>query len=198
MASGSYTEVVIIGYSMGGSLTLKYMGERGENVHPLIKRAIAFSVPCYLPDCVTELEKPGKRFYNKRFYRKLREKLEAKAQKMPEKISIDRLNSIKMDSCRPLDDYFLAPLHGYQSADEFYDGISSWHYLEGIRKPTLLVTAENDPFMSGECYPIEKANKTEHFRFEIPEVGGHVGFAMAGDEHTYAEYRALEFAETGK
>ena len=103
-----------------------------------------------------------------------------------------------MDSCRPLDEHFFAPLHGYQSAESFYDGISSWHHIDGIRKPVLLVTAQNDPFLNGECYPIEKAQRSDFFRFEIPEVGGHVGFSIAGKEETYAELRSLEFAETGK
>ncbi|MGB0521771.1 MAG: YheT family hydrolase [Flammeovirgaceae bacterium] len=198
LASKAYEEAVIIGYSMGGSLTLKYFGERGETVNPIIKRGIAFSVPCYLPDCVKELERPSKRFYNKRFYRKLREKLVAKAAKMPNQISLELLNTINIDSCRPLDQHYFAPLHGYNSADEFYDDISSWHHLDGIRVPTLLVTAQNDPFLTGECYPVEKAKRSDAFQFEIPEIGGHVGFCIAGKDQTYAELRALEFAETGK
>lgn len=198
LASGQYEEAVILGYSMGGSLTLNYFGERGEDVNPVIKRGIAFSVPVYLPHCVEELERPTKRFYNKRFYRKLREKLVAKAHAMPEHFSLEKLDRIKIDSCRPLDQHFFAPLHGYATAEAFYDGISAWHNLDGIKMPVLLVNAQNDPFLTKDCYPIEKAKRNDFFRFEIPEVGGHVGFCISGEQSTYAELRSLEFAETGK
>jgi predicted alpha/beta-fold hydrolase len=198
LSQKEYDEVFLLGFSMGGSLTLRYMGETGENGHKQIKRAMAVSVPCYLPDCVTELEKPRKMFYNKRFYKKLKEKLVAKAKIMPDKIDVSQLESQKISSCRRMDDLYFAPLHGYPNSEVFYDQISSWYFLDKIRKPTLLLNAQNDPFLANRCYPTEIAKQNEAFLMETPKQGGHVGFCVAGDKHTYAERRALEFAEGGR
>ena len=113
---------------------------------------------------------------------------------MPEKISAEPLKQIK--SLRKFDDYYSAPLHGFKDAEDFYDKASSMHYLEGIRKPALIINALNDPFLVGRCYPETIAQKHEFLHLEMPKEGGHVGFVIRGQKETYAELRALEFAES--
>jgi len=189
-----YSTLVLIGFSMGGSLTLKYLGENGENLPQAVKKGVAVSVPCSLKDCSVELEKPGKMYYNKRFFKKLSQKVRLKAEIMPEKISAEPLKEIK--SLRKFDDYYSAPLHGFKDAEDFYDKASSMHYLEGIRKPTLIINALNDPFLVGRCYPEKIAQKHAFLHLEMPKEGGHVGFVIRGQKETYAELRALEFAES--
>ncbi|MBX2841321.1 MAG: alpha/beta fold hydrolase [Flammeovirgaceae bacterium] len=195
LSKKKYEELLLIGFSMGGSLTLKYFGERGEKVRSEIKKGIALSVPCDLTDCSIELEKKGKMFYNKRFFNKLSEKVKAKAELMPGKISAEPLVRYNITSLRKFDQNYTAPLHGYKSAEDFYDRASSKHHLTGIRKPVLLINALNDPFLVGKCYPIEIAIKSDFLDLEMPENGGHVGFEIRGKNETYSELRALEFAE---
>ena len=194
----AYQEIFLVGYSMGGSITLRHMGEIGEDQYPQIKRAIAVSVPCYLPDCVRELEMPNKKFYNRRFYDKLKGKMEAKAKLMPDKIDPSYFEQGVVTSSRLLDRYYFAPIHGYSEEESFYDGISALRFLKDIKRPTLLLSAGNDPFLRASCFPTEIAKQNPSFFMEIPEKGGHVGFCIAGKKETYAELRALEFAEVGK
>ncbi|WP_245576539.1 YheT family hydrolase [Flexithrix dorotheae] len=191
----NYNELVLVGFSMGGSLTLKYFGERGEKVRPEIKKGIAVSVPCDLTDCSIELEKKSKIFYNKRFFKKLSEKVKAKAELMPELISVEPLEKYKIKSLRKFDQNYTAPLHGFKSAEDFYDKASSIHHLSGIRKPVLLINALNDPFLVDKCYPEDLAKKSDFLNLELPQNGGHVGFELKGKKETYTELRALEFAE---
>ncbi|MEM1134394.1 MAG: alpha/beta fold hydrolase [Bacteroidota bacterium] len=190
-----YQVLILLGFSMGGSLTLKYLGENGDNLPKVIKKGIAVSVPCSLSDCSIELEKPGKMYYNKRFFKKLSQKVRTKAVLMPDKISVTALDKYKIKSLRKFDDHYSAPLHGFKDANDFYDKASSMHYLKGIRRPALIINALNDPFLVDRCYPYEIAKKHEYLQLETPNIGGHVGFMISSHEATYAELTALEFAE---
>ena len=196
LKSYNYKELILVGFSMGGSLTLKYLGEKGENTPKAVKKGVAVSVPCSLLDCSIELEKPSKKYYNKRFFNKLSNKVRKKAVLMPDKISAAALDKYKINTLRKFDDHYSAPLHGFINANDFYDKASSMHYIDSIRKPALILNALNDPFLVGRCYPYELAKKHEFVQLEIPISGGHVGFMIAGKKETYAELRALEFAES--
>jgi len=185
--------LVLVGFSLGGNLTCRYLGEnpQGDN---RIKAGVAVSVPCDLQRCAYELEKPTKHFYNKRFFSKLKEKVEAKSKTMPEHISMEAMEKYKIKSCRLFDEHYTAPLHGFKSAEDFYIKAGCKVKLPFIATPTLLLNAENDPFLAGLCYPKEIARKNKMLFLEIPKNGGHTGFEIKGQEFTYAEERALEFA----
>ncbi len=185
--------IFLVGFSLGGSLTLRYLGEKEKNTGR-VKGGVGVSVPCDLQACAYELEKPTKLFYNKRFYRKLKEKIELKAQQIPNEISIEALVKYNIKSCRLLDEHYTAPLHGFASADDFYQKASCKTVLRNIQTPALLLNAKNDPFLAGLCYPKEIAQASSNLYLEMPEKGGHTGFQIRNQEFTYAEQRALAFA----
>lgn len=186
-----YQHIVLAGFSLGGSMTLKYFGERGENILPQIKKGIAFSVPCDLAACSDELSKPSKIFYTRRFLNKLGKKIKAKAQLMPDKISAIRINQMRV--FRDFDDVYSSQLHGFVDAADYYQKVSSLFFLEGIRKPVLLINALNDPFLTPSCFPVELAKNHAYLHLEMPLQGGHVGFQLNGRAETYAELRAKEW-----
>lgn len=176
---------------MGGSMTLKYFGERGENILPQIKKGIAFSVPCDLASCSNELSKPSKRFYTKRFLKKLNKKIIEKAKLMPDKISAEAIKNIRV--FRDFDNAYSSQLHGFRDADDYYYQASSINYLQGIRRPVLLINTLNDPFLTQSCFPKEIAENHRFLYLEMPLQGGHVGFQLEGQRETYAELRAREW-----
>lgn len=184
--------LVLIGFSLGGNLTCRYLGENPEGDHR-IKVGVAVSVPCDLKRCAEELERPSKHFYNQRFFSKLKEKVEEKSRLMPEHISMDAMHKYNIKSCRLFDEYYTAPLHGFDSAEDFYIKAGCQVKLPDIKTPTLLLNAMNDPFLAGKCYPEEIARKNESLFLEMPRNGGHTGFEIKGQEFTYAEERAVEF-----
>ena len=192
LAQKVYSKIILSGFSLGGNLTLKYLGERGESLPPEIWKAAVFSVPLHLSGSSKKISERGNMIYNRRFLRKLEQKIRTKAIKMPGSFDVNLLNGIK--TLREFDDAYTAPLHGFKNAEAYYAHCSAIKYLAGITIPTLILNAKNDPFLSHECFPVAEMKNHPFVRLETPEEGGHVGFApAAGRELYYSEERALAF-----
>jgi len=186
-----YDHVVVVGFSMGGSFSMKYLGEQGSKIDKRIKGGAAFSVPCSLGSSAAELDKSSKSFYRNRFLRKLGKKILAKSFIYPDKISYEGYEKIK--TFKQFDDRYTSPLHGFKNASDFYSRSSCDQYLANIVVPALIVNAANDPFLTPECYPKELLKDHPYVHLEIPSRGGHVGFSLPKSEHNYMEERAFEF-----
>jgi len=189
--SKGYEHIVLVGFSMGGSMSLKYLGERNNSVSQVIKSAVVFSVPCHLGASANELDKPNKKFYLNRFLKKLEKKIRAKARKFPDNISAEGFEQIK--TFRAFDNRYTAPLHGFKNADDFYARASSGPHIPHIQIPTLIVNALNDPFLPEACFPFEVAKDHNYVYLETPQYGGHVGFSLSIQEINWMEVRAFEF-----
>ncbi len=189
ISKNQYDAIYLIGFSLGGNLTLKYLGEQTPD--PIIKKSIVFSVPVNLHTSCLQLSKPGNWIYSNRFLKSLKNKIIQKSKVME---GID-LNGIeKITSLMQFDDHFTAPLHGFQDAIDYYQKCSSLYFLKNISIPTHIVNAQNDPFLSGDCYPVEELKKYSFITLETPRHGGHVGFAQFHKNGLYwSEERALQF-----
>lgn len=186
-----YDEVVLIGYSMGGNIILKYLGVNGHQLPGAIKGGVAISSPTDLGASAVLLDRPSNRFYRDRFMRKLIVKISQKAASFPGRLDMNRLRDVKQ--WRDFDDFFSAPVNNYRDADDFYTQASAVNFMPGITVPVLLLNAQNDPLLSPECSPAWLAETHPHLFLETPRTGGHVGFQVARDAYTYAERRALSF-----
>jgi predicted alpha/beta-fold hydrolase len=153
-------------------------------------KAVVFSVPLDLAASSRKIGLRENRIYERRFLKRLRQKIARKALLQPNVLDLKPLATIR--TLWEFDDRYTAPLHGFKDAEEYYTRCSSIHFLQGITIPTLIVNAQNDPFLSRECYPVEKVKEHPHVIFEAPAEGGHVGFPQAG-ELNYSEMRALQF-----
>jgi len=189
---GEYTEAALVGFSLGGNVVLKYLGERGQQAHSLIKGAVVFSVPCDLTSGALKIGSPDNKLYMKRFLKMLGEKIRLKAAMMPELISHSGFE--QLSDFKQFDDRYTAPLHGFASAEDYWRQASSKPLLDKIGVPTLLVNAADDPFLGPECYPKAEANRSSCFFLEIPRCGGHVGFLAFNRLSQYwSESRAVAF-----
>jgi predicted alpha/beta-fold hydrolase len=189
---GEHDVIGLVGFSLGGNLTLKYLGERGQKVDPAITRAVACSVPCDLRAGAVQMAKLANRIYMIRFLRMLHEKVKTKMVIMPAKISDRGYRRIK--TFKDFDDRYTAPIHGFRDAEDYWSQASSKPYLSNITIPALLVNAENDPFLSKPCYPIKEAAASSSFFLEIPKSGGHVGFISFNKSGEYwFESRVVSF-----
>jgi hypothetical protein len=190
--SPRYRGLALVGFSLGGNITLKYLGERGEAVHPLIVGAVAFSVPCDLASGARKMARSRNRIYLRRFLRLLHGKIRAKMTLMPGRITDQGYHRIK--TFKDFDDRYTAPLHGFESAEDYWRRASSKQFLPAIAVPALLVNAGNDPFLGKECYPTAEARRHPKVYLEMPASGGHVGFVSftKGGEY-WSETRAGEF-----
>lgn len=184
----------LIGFSLGGNLTLKYLGESSTDLPRRLHRAVVFSVPCDLACSSRQLSLPSNRLYMERFLRAMRAKVRVKNRMFPGHLDLTGLDRIR--TFQEFDDRFTAPIHGFRDAADYWERNSSRQFLPRIAVPTLLVNAVNDPFLGPGCYPREEAETSACFHFESPETGGHVGFPGGGDNGGYwSETRAAEFLD---
>ena len=189
LKTGKYSSIYIKGFSLGGNLALKYLGERTA-VPKEIKGAVTVSVPCFLYGSMLEIHKPKNVLYSNRFKQSLMEKLLLKKERFPEKFKDGDINEIK--TLKDFDDFYTSKAHGFADALDYYEKASSLQYLSNIKTPTLIINAKNDSFLSPECFPIKEAQENRYLYLEITDYGGHVGFYDKRNLY-YNEKRALQF-----
>ncbi|MCB0589224.1 MAG: alpha/beta fold hydrolase [Phaeodactylibacter sp.] len=188
-----YESIVLAGFSLGGNVVLKYLGETGAEAPSPVRAGIAFSVPCDVESANREIDKWQNWLYRYRFIKSLNEKVREKALRYPEELKLPR--EMPKDF-RQFDDRFTAPIHGFRDADDYWTRNSSLQFLPGIRRPALLVSARDDSFLSPSCYPCRLAEEHPDLYLEIPRWGGHVGFVSSGPGRAYwSEQRAFQFVE---
>ncbi|MEZ0608246.1 YheT family hydrolase [Fibrella sp. WM1] len=192
LATKAYEQVVLVGYSMGGNISLKYASVKGAQLPTAVKQVIAISAPVNLITSAPLLDLPRNRFYRNRFMKKLWAKISYKAQQFPGRLDLSRRPQVRW--WKDFDDAFSAPVNGYRDADDFYTQASAIRFVDNLTIPALILNAQNDPLLSAECFPHELARRMDNLFVETPPLGGHVGFMLNGDLHTYAERRALAFA----
>jgi hypothetical protein len=190
-----YQTIHLMGFSAGGNVTLKYLGEQGENLSPTVKRAVVFSVPLDLMGSAGRLEQWDSLIYNYRFNRTLKRKVLQKAVAMPGVFPTSTISKVR--SIREFDDLFTAPQNGFRDVTDYYTQSSSLQFIPTIAIPTLIVNAKNDPFLSPECFPYKLAEELPNVWMEFPAQGGHCGFparenGINGGAY-WSEQRAVEF-----
>jgi hypothetical protein len=171
----------IVGFSLGGNVLLKWLGERRESAG--LRRAIAVSVPFRLDQCAAQLDRGLSRIYREYLLRKLRDAYRRKFHHIDSPLEVDLQ---KLQSFYAFDDKITAPLHGFRGADHYYAESSSRQYLHRIRVDTLLLHARDDPFMRPDTAPT-LAELSPSVRLELSAHGGHVGF-VAGTLPWQARY----------
>jgi len=184
-----YRKINLIGFSLGGNLTLKYLGE--DRNRPALHKAVTFSVPLDLHTSCMKISEPSNWIYSQRFLRSLRKKVIGKS-KIMQGIDITLLKEVK--TLQQFDDVFTGPIHGFKDAIDYYTQCSSLRVVTNIVTPTLIVNAKNDPFLSPTCFPNDLLKNHPFVSFETPERGGHVGFTQFNKNGLYwSEERTLEF-----
>lgn len=166
--------LVGVGFSLGGNVLLKYLGEWGEAKNSGITAALAISVPLNLRTSALRIEKWDNFLYMRRFLRSLKEKVRAKMSLFPQEA--DWKAGLRAKTFHEFDDSITAPLHGFAGVLDYYEKSSSLPYLSKIKIPTLILNAKNDPFLSQDCFPLLENHPPLISLY--PSFGGHVGFPL--------------------
>lgn len=186
-----YEAIILVGYSMGGNISLKYAGVKGNEAPDVLKSVVAFSAPTNLKTSAELLDLPQNRLYRTRFMKKLIKKISQKDKLFPNRIDLNKLKDVTV--WKDFDDLFSAPVNGYRDANDFYEQGSAINFLDGVKVPVLICNAQNDPILNDDCAPQSLAEKHPLIYVETPATGGHVGFLVKNDEFSWAERRALAF-----
>jgi len=185
--------LAVIGYSLGGNVLLKWLGELGSSVK--IKTAVAVSVPFILSDLADHMSTGLARLYQRYLVKSLHRTFAAKAAVVDLHLSVEEIS--RLDSFWKFDDKVTAPIHGFEGAVDYYQRCSSRQFIHGIRIPTLVLQARDDPFMTQAVIPTEE-ELSESVRLELSDHGGHVGFISGGTPWSpefWLEGRILSFLD---
>lgn len=184
----------LVGYSLGGNLTLKLMGEYGELPPPEVKGACAVSPTLDLACCVDALERPGNWLYQWNFVRGLKARMRRMAAAWPGRFDLRPMTAIR--SVRAFDDAYTAPHHGFAGAADYYYRAASLRVADRIRVPTLIVSAKDDPFIPPAQFDDPAVAGNPSITRTITDHGGHCGFVedLPGQDDGYwAERVAIRF-----
>lgn len=161
----------VIGFSLGGNVLLKWLGEQGERI-PL-QTAVAISVPFDLDAAARRLQHGLSRIYRHHLLARLRRSVRTRARLHTPPVPLHQLRLLR--SFHAFDNAVTAPIHGFRDVDDYYGRSSSRQFLHAIRIPTLILQARDDPFLPASALPgaEELGNAVT---LELSAHGGHVGF----------------------
>jgi hypothetical protein len=182
--------LMVYGYSLGGNILLKWLGEKGKNAR--INAAAAVSTPFDLGSSTSILEKGFSRVYQSHFVNLLRASAKRKFRDLPPLFNPGDLNKIK--TIREFDERVTAPLHGFKNADHYYSESSCKRFLKNIQVPTLIMNSLDDPFLDTKTFPDQK-EVSEMIDLEFTQKGGHAGFITGNvwNKFSFVETRIPEF-----
>jgi predicted alpha/beta-fold hydrolase len=177
-----------IGFSLGGNVLLKWLGEQHQA--SALKTAVAISVPFQLNDCALRLQRGFSTLYRYYLLDKLRRSYKARLHLVPpeNRVDVDSLRSF-----REFDDQVTAPLNGFRDVDHYYGDSSSRQYLKWIETPTLILHADDDPFMWRSTIP-QAGELSPAVTLELCKGAGHVGFiegSLPWKSHYWLESRVI-------
>jgi predicted alpha/beta-fold hydrolase len=185
----------LAGFSLGGNVVAKYLGERSDGVDGRIAAAAVVSVPFDLALCASALDGPGvmARVYRLRFLRRLRKKLHDKALLHPSLLSLARAHTAA--TFADFDEHVTAPLHGFAGARDYWTRASSGQFLPQVRRPILIIASDDDPFVPPAALPRVAAMHNRLLTLELSLEGGHVAFVQGPPwaPRRFAERRAAQF-----
>lgn len=187
------TQIFIAGFSLGGNLSLKLIGEWGANVPPQLRGVAAVSPSIDLAACAAAIEQPANRIYNNRFITSLKKKMRRLQKLYPALYDLKQLASVR--TVRDFDRHYTAIYNGFNDVEDYYAQSSALQFIEQIRLPTLVIQAQDDPFVPFDAFRSDAFKNNPLVTLLAPEKGGHVGFisAQKGKNRFWAENRLLEF-----
>jgi predicted alpha/beta-fold hydrolase len=188
-------EIHLVGYSIGGNIILKWLGENGAGARERVQKAVAVSVPYDLARSVELLDRGFNReVYARSLLGRLKKKMAAKQKAFPDAITYGRLKNCK--TFRVFDGLVTAPLNGFRDADDYWIKSSCKPFLKHVQVPTLLIHADDDPFFPGPLIPRDEMKKSGFIKTLFVPCGGHVGFVSGPwpwQQQPWLEQSILDF-----
>lgn len=190
-----FSQIFFVGYSMGGNLVTKMVGEYGDAAPRALRGVCGICPAIDLAASADALEKRENYFYQRWFVKGLMARYARKVALFPQIYSRDGIGRIR--TVREFDDAITAPSFGYCDAQEYYEAAGARRVVAQVRVPMLMITAQDDPFVPYESFLAALVEENPAIRFVAPERGGHCGFISrhGGVERFWAEARVVDFCE---
>jgi len=187
--------IAVAGYSLGGNLALKLAAEYGAHAPRELVAVAAVSPIIEIEQCTRALERRENALYNWNFVKDLKRRMRRKAQ-LGGRFDLSRIDEVR--TVRQFDAMFTAPHFGFRSAEDYYHRASAMRIIDRIAVPTLIITAEDDPFVPSQPFRDPKVIGNPHIELHVCGHGGHCGFVGArsnGSDGYWAENTIVDFVE---
>ena len=187
-------QLFLAGFSLGGNMVLKLAGEYGEASRRELKGVVAISASVDLRASTDLISRPRNWIYHQSFLRRLKMRIRTKARLFPDRYDASGLHLIR--SIEQFDNRFIAPVFGFTDASDYYTKASSLPFIGLSRIPTLIIHAQDDPFIPFAPLRDPSIAANPHVLLLAPERGGHVAFVSANsidEDRFWAENRLVEF-----
>jgi predicted alpha/beta-fold hydrolase len=187
--------IFIGGFSLGGNLVLKCAGEYAAEAPVALRGAFAVSPSIDLSACADAIEKRSNRIYEQRFLKALKKRVRRMVERYPELYNLDVLSQVR--TIRDFDAHFTAVHGGFENADDYYARASARSLIAEIRIPTLIIHAQDDPFIPFQSFRDSSIGENPFVTMLAPSAGGHVGFISRDnrEDRFWAENRIVEFCK---
>ncbi|MGD0545112.1 MAG: alpha/beta fold hydrolase [Candidatus Acidiferrales bacterium] len=188
-------EIFAAGFSMGGNLVLKMAGESGDAVPRELRAIVAIAPALDLAACADALAQPRNFLYNRHFVKSLKKHMRYKSSLYPDLFPLQFSSFRRIRTVRDFDDLVTARFCGFRDAADYYKRSSASNLLSAIRRPTLILTAQDDPFVPFRPFQDSAIQENPHITLIAPPHGGHCAFISeeAGADRFWAEARIVEF-----
>lgn len=186
-----YNQIALVGVSLGANMILKYTTDKIYKLSAKLSSVVAISTPADLSASSQKIISRQNILYDKRFRITLEDKMIKKREDFPDEIRMSNINKVK--TLWDFDEYFTGPLHGFSGAEDYYTKCSSKQFLHQATLPTLMITAQDDPFLTRDSLVFDIAKRTKNLYFLAPKFGGHVGFTTFGENYYWNENKTLKF-----
>jgi uncharacterized protein len=191
-----FTRLFLVGFSLGGNMVLKLAGEYGEHPPEEVLTVTAVSPSVDLMASAEMILKRSNWIYHRDFVYRLKKRLRLKHKLFPDLYDITNLDSV--NTLREFDDKFTAPASGFTGADDYYYRASSIRVIDRIRIPTLIIHAQDDPFIPFAPLRDPVVTNNPYIVLVDPERGGHVAFLSNypnGEDRFWSENRVIDFCK---
>lgn len=191
----NYKKIVIVGFSLGGNLVLKYAS--CEKIIPSnLLCFVAISPPCNFESTSKILKKRGNIIYNFKFLNELKRKVKEKYKNNPNYQREINLNKVlKSKNLEEFDDAFTGKYFGFLGVKDYYEKANTVKTLKNIKIPTYILSPLDDPLLGKESYPYKESKSNNNIFFETPKYGGHIGFSSFKHYPYILEEKIYEFVE---
>ncbi len=188
--------LVLAGFSLGGNVLLKWLGECGDEVSPRIRGAACVSASLRPAACAKALDSAGGFIYRRHLLGSVKRKAEIFEKLHPGLIDIEGVRRAR--TFHRFDRLVIAPIYGFRDELDYYEQADASPWLPHIRVKTLILAAADDPIVPPHVFPREQVEESKWLSGVLSEKGGHVGFVSGGDPRAplfWAEERAFEFLD---
>lgn len=188
------TDVYVVGVSLSGNVVLRLAGEYGANAPRHVRGVVAVSPSADLTASTAAIERRSNWFYHRRFVHSLKARMKRKAALFPDRYDARHLARIR--TIREFDEVYTSVAAGYADAADYYHRAAAVRVAAAIRLPTLIIHAQDDPFIPAEPLLTPPFADNHSVAVLLTEHGGHVGFLAApgvDEDRRWAEHRVMDF-----